>query len=945
MSAEIISRIRTRHIQVQQANLQPVAIPGEFPLHPKFRKIGNHNAPIVLIADAPKYETFANGLVLRKEALDVLRTHIEASGLPTSDFFVLTCCPPIPREAEGSDSRTKKFMFEHSEAFWAMLNTLNPKLIVPMGSLATCQIYKKTVKITELQGNLQDLEHLNCPVLPILSPENVVNRPEVTPKFDADFRSIGTLSRGEWERTVLTKAISESVYEWCLDLQFLLDMKPKGICFDTETSKKIGHVGKALEWYDRPAEITFDEEGNLTEIPRDAAVPLICQISYKAKHALIVPLDVDYFPGLTIEMRDKLMLQVKMLLEDETIAKTGHNLGYDYRIMQNQGIIIKGWTADTLQLAFCADENMQKKSLDECVARWLSHYAGYSKEFERQVDYDKMREVPHSLMLPYAGGDTDTGLQLARVMMMDLKKDKRMWNLFNKVQMPALRAFTEISVDGMPIDTVQLGKIWTMCVEQEEKLWQKLLEMIPIAVRQAVLNTRKKNETDRDLFNFKSPELIRAILFTQEGYGLVPVIFTEATMNLEEDEQLASTSSKKHLPYFDTCPFVEVLEEYVKLRHLMSSFVGQPQRIVRRQLRRGARVGKGKRIIYVGEDRFVEHVEKATGLYQHISKYGRVHPGFHLHKVITGRTSCSEPNIQQVPKRDLKRSEIKWAKLYRKIYVADTPEGYIVAADLSQIELRLVAWMAQEPTMLQIYNSGGDIHAATGAQVKGMSMADFYALEDSSPDDFEFGRYLAKAVNFGFIYGAWWTTFKSYAKTQYGIDVSDNEAKSFRERFFEKFSALPVWHETMKGFAHENGYVRSLHGALRRLPSIHSSDKIIRQMAERQAVNSPIQRMGSDFGVMGLTRFHRDCPKDKMRVKGFVHDQVIVAVDHLDYVPEAASALKFYMETLPLQAWFGLTAPLPIVADVEIGKNMGELKKAKEILPIAPPWYREELDR
>lgn len=908
----------------------------------KIKTLGNPQAPIVIITEPPNPEVYNSPVsVMRDGAMQVLGEVAGKAGVRPSSVFYINPCPPIPEHCNGSDSRTNAFVDQYAEEFWQVMANTNPKIVVSFGKIATRVAFKRAVKITEVQGTLQQLSHLPCKLLPVLSPGNVVSRPEVRPKFEADMRTLGLLLANNWDEAALKKVISSSVYEWCLDLSELLANRPKSLCVDTETSPPIGHASSALDTFTRPPLMVF--EGNkILEIPRGHAVPLICQLSYKKQHALVIPLDRDYYPEATQEQIDMVKAQLKELLEDPNIPKTGHNFGYDMRILHRQGIYPTNWYADTILLTFALDENMQKKSLDEAVARWLPEYAGYSKEFEAVADYNRLREIDRELMIRYAGGDTDVGYQLAGKQLRELYEDKRQWNVFHRVKMPALRAFTRISIEGWRIDKESLRRMWLELEDEEARLHENLLRITPQAVINDQLNKRKPGQSDKELFNFKSPQLIREILFTPKGYNLEPVIFTDSTMNLTDDEdKRASTSSKKHLPYFDTCPFVKVLEEYVKLKHLMDSFVGYERHIVRKPARKGARnvSSKTKRVIEVAGQRYVEEIVPEKGVWKHIDHKGWVHPQFHLHKVVTGRTSCSEPNIQQVPKRG------KWAKRYREIYMPDVEGGYLVAADLSQIELRLVAWMAQETTMLEIYRTGGDIHAATGASVSGIQIDDFYALETTDPDQFEFKRYLAKAVNFGFIYGAWWTTFQTYAKTQFGIDVSDRDAKLFRERFFERFYLLPPWHEGMKKFAHKHGYVRSMHGAIRRLPDIYSPDKMIVQEAERKAVNSPIQCMGSDLGLLGLIRFDRDCPKDRMRVKGFVHDQIIVSVDNPEDVPVAESALKFYMQTLPLQSWFGIEAPLPILSDVESGPNMGALKKRKDVVATPPPWYREDLDR
>jgi DNA polymerase I-like protein with 3'-5' exonuclease and polymerase domains len=299
-------------------------------------------------------------------------------------------------------------------------------------------------------------------------------------------------------------------------------------------------------------------------------------------------------------------------------------------------------------------------------------------------------------------------------------------------------------------------------------------------------------------------------------------------------------------------------------------------------------------------------------------------------------------NCQNIPKRG------PLAKAYRKIF--KPYDGWVfIEGDLSQAELRVAAIMARERTMLRVYADGGDIHAETAAATMGLSTDAFYKLD---PETIDLKRFQAKAVNFGFLYGMWWTKFKAYAKTDYGIDFTDREAKEMREAFFRKYSGLERWHESMRAFARSHGYVRGLHGALRRLPNMASHDEKIRQDCERQGINAPVQGFASDMGICGMNRFSRDCPHDLMHPVAFIHDAVVVHARE-DVADEAASALKFYMESFPAH-WFDadgqgtpLNLPIPIVSDLKmsaVSGNLSEMRDRKDLLAAAPSWYQPELD-
>ena len=188
-------------------------------------------------------------------------------------------------------------------------------------------------------------------------------------------------------------------------------------------------------------------------------------------------------------------------------------------------------------------------------------------------------------------------------------------------------------------------------------------------------------------------------------------------------------------------------------------------------------------------------------------------------------------------------------------------------------------------------------------------------------------------------YGMWWKKFALYAKTSYGVEFTDQEAERIRADFFKLYPGLEKWHKNMRQFVRQHGFVRAMHGALRRLPSINSLDEKIQQQAERLAINSPIQRISSDMGLIAMSRFADGCEWDDMRPLLFIHDDVTLEVRE-DRVEEAASYLKWCMENPPLH-WFNLELPLPIASDVSIGPNLGEMEERPDIVAVKPPWIKE----
>jgi DNA polymerase I-like protein with 3'-5' exonuclease and polymerase domains len=202
-------------------------------------------------------------------------------------------------------------------------------------------------------------------------------------------------------------------------------------------------------------------------------------------------------------------------------------------------------------------------------------------------------------------------------------------------------------------------------------------------------------------------------------------------------------------------------------------------------------------------------------------------------------------------------------------------------------------------------------------------------------------RFRAKAINFGLIYGISVNGFRVYAKTEYGVDYTEREAQQLHNGYFQKYSAIRPWHDREKAFAHEHGYVRSLHGATRHLPSIHSDDSAIRALCERQAVNAPIQRFGSDLGLIAFVRLTSQVDPNLMRPIAFIHDQLVCEVRD-GYEEQGMGWLKWVMETPPLEQWFGITPPLPITSECEIGRNAGEIEERPDVVAIRPDWWQTE---
>jgi DNA polymerase I - 3''-5'' exonuclease and polymerase domains len=349
---------------------------------------------------------------------------------------------------------------------------------------------------------------------------------------------------------------------------------------------------------------------------------------------------------------------------------------------------------------------------------------------------------------------------------------------------------------------------------------------------------------------------------------------------------------------------------------------------------------------------------------------GRLHPVFKLHGTVTGRLSCEHPNLQQVPRDPRIRTLIT------------APDGWtLVEMDLSQIELRIAAELADEHNLLGVFNAGGDPHwqtaireiergggykkeikktvklhrAQEGKKKKKMSYSEAVEYILAMGGDhaaklmvmWKETRKKAKAINFGYLYGMWWKKFKLYARDNYGVDVTDKEAEASRDAFFELYPNFPKWHTRQKRFSQLHGYVRSLSGRKRRLPHAMSGrDSPQRREAQRQAINSPVQSFANELNLMAALEMCKYFPKKGFRLVGTVHDAVLLEVRN-DYIKAVHDNGLRIMSGPELLQKFEIDLKVPIEADAGIGPwgkgisyeewqaTYGKGIKQKEIKPRA----------
>jgi len=277
----------------------------------------------------------------------------------------------------------------------------------------------------------------------------------------------------------------------------------------------------------------------------------------------------------------------------------------------------------------------------------------------------------------------------------------------------------------------------------------------------------------------------------------------------------------------------------------------------------------------------------------------RLYTSYNLSGTVTGRLSS---DMQQVPRN-----------VYIRSIIGTRPGWKWIEADFSQVELRIAAMFSRDPTLTKTFKEGGDPHFETASRILGKPKEQITKEE----------RKMAKAVNFGFLYGMWWKKFRAYADTNYGIEVSIEEAKAYRIAFFKQYSALEAWHERQRRLVRNLGRVTSPTGRVRHLPTIMSTDEGVQAEAEREAINSPVQGFASDLTVLAMVLIHERLDPKQARIIGNVHDSIMLEARE-EHAEEVAKLVKEIMENLPIKKLFGYQMTIPIEAEVTISQHWGE---------------------
>ncbi len=544
---------------------------------------------------------------------------------------------------------------------------------------------------------------------------------------------------------------------------------------------------------------------------------------------------------------------LKPVLEDPKRPKCGHNIKFDLMVLRAAGIELGGVLADkstafdSMVASFLIDASRSSHSLDALALALLGHTNISIKQLIGSGKDQKTFDcVPIDLATQYAAEDADVALRLRNEMLPQLRALGLM-DLFEKVEMPLVRVLADLEYNGILVNAEELDR-------QRDRLQVRIDEL------REKIDSAAKAALGR-VFNPDSPKQLAAALFNkadagpgEEGLGLKPVKRTQTgySTDVEVLEKLAEDPAvKTELP--------RLILDYRELTKLVSTYL--------------------------------------VALKEAINpKTGRIHASFSQTVAVTGRLASSDPNLQNIPIR----SEI--GRDIRRAFIAP-PGCVLISADYSQIELRLLAHLSQDPALIQAFMEDQDIHAAVAAQIHNIRPEEVSKAQRSG----------AKMVNFGIVYGI--TAFGLGRR----LGIGNSEADEIIIGYKKRFAGITTFLQECVSFAQQHGYVETMLKRRRPIPDIHSNIPARRAFAERTAINSVVQGSAADLIKLAMVDLSRPgVLPEGVRMLLQIHDELVFES------PKAASEKAQKTIVRHMEGAMKLSVPLKVDAGADVTWFEGE---------------------
>ncbi|AAU26206.1 TPA: DNA polymerase I [Legionella pneumophila] len=586
------------------------------------------------------------------------------------------------------------------------------------------------------------------------------------------------------------------------------------------THKQLNHWLNKLE---QSQQFCIDTETTNLDVMQAELVGI--SLAVEEENASYIPL--AHTDGSTQLVKEEVLTALKPILENPAIGKIGQNIKYDYSVLKNYGITLKGIGYDTMLESYVLNSGAGRHDMDSLALKYLGYktisYEDVAGKGAKQLRFDQIPVVKAGI---YAAEDADITLRLHHKLYPML--DESLRNVLHDIEIPLLTVLADMEMHGVLIDPVILEKHGSRLKEQMKSLEQEAVQLAGKA------------------FNLNSPKQLQEILFDEQK---LPVVAKTPT-----GQPSTAESVLQELAFDYRLP--AVILEYRSLSKLVSTYIDAlPKRIN--------------------------------------PKTHRVHTSYNQAVAATGRLSSSDPNLQNIPIRS------EEGRLIRTAFIA--PEGsLIMAADYSQIELRIMAHLSQDDNLLRAFANGWDIHAATASEIFQTNL-DAVSKEQ---------RRRAKAVNFGLIYGM--SAF-GLAK-QIGVERQD--AQHYIDTYFRRYPKVLEYMERTRKQAHQLGYVETLFGRRLYLPEINSRNLMRQKAAERTAINGPMQGTAADIikkTMLAISSWEHSQKNPSAKMIMQVHDELVFEV-RKEAVEECRAIIHKLMEqTVKLS--------VPLVVSIGTGSN------------------------
>jgi len=551
----------------------------------------------------------------------------------------------------------------------------------------------------------------------------------------------------------------------------------------------------------------------------------------EAGKAAYVPLAHDY-PDVPAQLnRENILNSLKPLLEDPDKAKLGQNLKYDANVLANYDIELQGIQHDTMLESYVFNSTATKHNMDDLAKKYL----GVETIHYEDIAGKGAKQIGFAeVPLEQASpyAAEDADITLRLHQALSTKL---------KTHQPLQKLYQEIEIPLIPV----LSRIERNGVLIDSAmLAQQSLELANhiIAIEQHA------HDLAGQVFNLASPKQIQEILYDQQK---LPVL-------KKTPKGQPSTAESVLQELAIDYPLPKLILKYRSMSKLKSTYT----------------------------DKLPQQVNDRTG---------RVHTSYHQAVAATGRLSCSDPNLQNIPIRSAEGRKI------RQAFIA--PEGHkIIAADYSQIELRIMAHLSADEGLLSAFSNGIDIHSATAAEV-------FDVPVEQVTTDL---RRSAKAINFGLIYG-----MSAFGLAQQ-LGLSRSQAQSYIDLYFARYPGVKNYMDTIRVQAKEQGYVETLFGRRLYLPEIQSRNAARRQYAERTAINAPMQGTAADIIKIAMLKTHQWLEQNNSTNKMImqVHDELVFEVAEHQLTDFSNSIRDIMCSAAQLN--------VPLVVDIGVGENWDE---------------------